>query len=125
MNPGKEYDGSNRRFDHKPPAFANRDETCATRLVWEWLQSQDLGFDEGQLAGLESFVNLIHDGDAVSRRGKSQAYKASRLSGFHAHVACLRELSESDSMLANACLMWLEYVSGALVEPVGGGKGLQ
>ena len=107
---GKTHDVLSRRFDHKPPAFVNRDETCATRLIWEWLLEQNLGPEERKnLVELESFVSLVRDGDAVSRRARSQAYKESREAGFHAHVACLRELSESDTMLANASFMWLDH----------------
>ena len=110
---GKTHDVLNRRFDHKPPAFANRDETCATRLIWEWLLEQNLGPEERKnLVELESFVSLVHDGDAVSRRARSQAYKESREAGFHAHVACLRELAESDTMLANASFIWLDHYNG-------------
>ena len=80
---GKTHDVLNRRFDRKPPAFANRDETCATRLVWDWLLQQELGSEERKnLIKLKSFVSLVHDRDAVSRRARSPAYKESREAGF-------------------------------------------
>ena len=45
-------------FDHKPPAFADRNATCATRLVWEHLLS--LGRPVGHL---EALVRVVHEGD--------------------------------------------------------------
>ena len=45
-------------FDHKPPAFADRNATCATRLVWEHLLS--LGRPVGHLGAL---VWVVHEGD--------------------------------------------------------------
>src|SRR5947209_2790885 len=34
---GNLYDPARLRFDHKPPAFADRNATCAAQLVWEHL----------------------------------------------------------------------------------------
>src|SRR3954447_18726866 len=34
---GCAFDPKRLIFDHKPPAFADRNATCATRLVWEHL----------------------------------------------------------------------------------------
>ena len=45
-------------FDHKPPAFDDRNATCATRLVWEHVRS--LG---RPVAHLEALDHVVHEGD--------------------------------------------------------------
>jgi hypothetical protein len=97
------HDESRLIFDHKSPAFDNRDETCAARLVWNSLQSR--GVD---LCRLQPLIDLVHDGDAVSRRAGSIAYRESRGHGLHAHIDCLRTTADSDMIVYNATAMWLD-----------------
>ena len=97
------HEPSRLRFDHKQPAFQNRDETCSTKLVWQYLT--ETGWE---VANLSNLVELVHDGDAVSRRGSSIPYSNSRRNGLHAHIDALRQLSESDEMLCNSALLWLD-----------------
>ena len=56
---GNRYDPHNYRFDHKPPAFKNRNSTCASRLLWEYLQAR--GADVAHLEPLILItLSLIH-----------------------------------------------------------------
>ena len=98
---GNSHDPDRLRFDHKPPAFEDRNETCATRLVYDNLIQN--GHPVGHLADL---VDLVHDGDAVTRRARSSAYQDSRRRGLHAHIHCLKQIGENDVMLFNAVALW-------------------
>jgi hypothetical protein len=69
-------------FDHKPPAFVDRHQSCAARLVWEYLQSQGRA-----VAHLADLITATHDGDSIVRRAGSKAYRHSRQSGLHAFFA--------------------------------------
>lgn len=106
---GKAHDPNKLRFDHKPPAFSHRDQSCATRLVWEHLLT--LGHDVGHL---ELLVDLVHDGDASTRRGNSAIFRASRINGLHAlikqaHLQCAEGANNlNDQMLYRAIKMWLD-----------------
>lgn len=100
---GRKHEPKRLWFDHKPPAFEHRDESCATRLIWNHLRS--IGMPVGHL---ENLVDLIHDGDAATRRGSSSAYQQSRKSGIHAHIKHLRRLLTGDQMLYRAVAMWLD-----------------
>jgi len=55
---GGVYDPARRRFDHHQLPGAESTATCATRMTWDWLQSQ--GID---VAHLEPLVEIIHQGD--------------------------------------------------------------
>lgn len=65
-------------FDHKPPACADRNATCATRLVWEHLLS--LGRRVGHL---EALVRIVHEGDRSPPGRPSPELATSRSEGFH------------------------------------------
>lgn len=92
-------------FDHKPPAFADRNATCATKLVWEHLLRLDRPV--GHLAAL---VEAVHEGDHNPPRRPSPALRASRAGGFHAHVAQARWAGADDLQLYSALRRWLnEY----------------
>lgn len=55
---GREYDPARLVFDHKPPAFSDRNGTCAARLVWEHLLC--LG---RPVHHLQQLIQVIHEGD--------------------------------------------------------------
>lgn len=84
-------------FDHKPPAFDNRDETCASNLVWQHLRK--LGKPVNHLASL---IELVHDGDAATRRSCSENYTESRQTGLHALIRHAKDYCDSDQMLYQA-----------------------
>ncbi|MCA9071760.1 MAG: hypothetical protein KDA84_22690 [Planctomycetaceae bacterium] len=90
-------------FDHKPPAFPHRDEECASSLVWKHAQSLGCPVDH-----LESLVELVHDGDAITRRPRSQAYAQSRTNGLHAIINHAKGYSESDPMLYQGIAAFLD-----------------
>ena len=75
---GNTYVPENYRFDHKPPAFQNRNSTCATRLIWEYLR--DAGAD---VAHLEPLVQITYQGDT---HRNSDALIQSRIDGPHAEL---------------------------------------
>ena len=99
---GNEHDPARLRFDHKPPAFADRNETCATRLVWEHLQR--MGADVVYLAAL---VEAVHAGDSNPPRKGSLVLQQSRTNGFHAFLRQARQLCVTDSALYEAVRHWL------------------
>lgn len=84
-------------FDHKPPAFANRNETCATRLVWKHLLSLRRPVEH-----LASLVSVVHEGDSNPPRRPSAALTASRKDGLHAIVRQARTSLGSDKEVFQA-----------------------
>jgi hypothetical protein len=102
---GRTHDPARLLFDHKPPAFVDRNQTCATKLLWEHLLAQ--GKPVGALAEL---VEAVHDGDSVKRRGSSAVYKRSRKEGLHAEFAQARRSCQDDLALYRSLRCWLnEY----------------
>lgn len=96
------YDRKRLIFDHKPPAFANRNETCATRLVWDHLLAS--GKPLNHLARL---IDVVHEGDSRPPRLPSAALTASRQDGFHAVVRLARATMNSDREVFVAASKWL------------------
>lgn len=94
-------------FDHKQPARQDRNETCATRLVWGYLQSQGM-----ELAHLLPLVDAVHDGDSVKRRSGSQAYQVSRQNGFHGWLGEAKQKETSDEDLYRQAKVYLNRRHG-------------
>ena len=86
-------------FDHKPPAFENRNGTCATRLLWEYLRQQ--GQDVDHLAPL---VQVTFEGDT---HRNTLAVKHSRIHGPHAALTGFREHHGSDELVYTKMVQWL------------------
>jgi hypothetical protein len=100
---GNEHDPVRLRFDHKPPAFTDRNETSATRLLWNYL------CDHGEPVGhLVDFVSVVHEGDANPPRSPSSSLKQSRADGYHACVASARRQTDSDLQLYATVRSWLD-----------------
>lgn len=60
---------------------------------------------------LRDLAETIHDGDAVSRRHKSERYAESSQSGFHAHFDLIKKMSKRSDMVAyRATAMWLDAI---------------
>lgn len=89
-------------FDHKPPAFADRHANCAATLLWRYLIDR-----EHDVAQLEDFVRLVHDGDSAKRRAGSPAFKQSRKNGLHAAVSKWKSAKMSDADLYRRTKAWL------------------
>src|SRR4051812_5413544 len=100
---GNAHDPGRLLFDHKPPAFLDRHETCAARLVWQHL----LGLGR-PLAHLADFIDAVHDGDSVRRRGASPAYRRSRESGAHAPSTTARAKAPDALALSRLMRDWLD-----------------
>ena len=96
---GQEYDPTRLRFDHRPPAFNKRTDSCAAKLVWEYLIQS--GVDVAHLAGL---VQLTHDGDSGR---SSQALRDSRRSGAHARLEKLKATYPDDNEVFGRMVRWL------------------
>ena len=79
---GNTYCPENYRFDHKPPAFQDRNSTCATQLIWEYL----LGIGTA-VAHLKPLVEITYQGDT---HRNSEALKQSRIDGPHAELTQLK-----------------------------------
>lgn len=107
---GAQHDPARLVFDHKPPAFRHRDEECASSLVWRHAQSLGCSVDH-----LESLVELVHDGDAITRRPRSEAYAQSRTNGLHAIIKHAKAYAQSDPMLYQGVAAYLDarYLSSS------------
>lgn len=78
-------------FDHRPPARADRTETCATELVWKHQSESGRGVE-----ALGPLVDAVRAGDSTRERGRSVAYAVSRREGVHALIAGLRARGARD-----------------------------
>ena len=96
---GNTYCPENYRFDHKPPAFENRNSTCATRLIWEYLL--DMGT---AVASLEPLVQITYQGDT---HRNSEALKQSRIDGPHAKLKQLKTEHEDTTEIYHQMVLWL------------------
>lgn len=96
---GNTYGPENYRFDHKPPAFENRNSTCATRLIWEYLL--DIGVDVRHLAHL---VEITYQGDT---HRTSAALKQSRIDGPHAKLKQLKTEYKDTAEVYQQMVLWL------------------
>jgi hypothetical protein len=96
---GHTYDPLRFRFDHKPPAFPDRNQTCAAKLVWDHLLA--LGKPVAHLAPL---VTVTFEGDT---RRFSPALKQSRLDGPHAELARATRLHRCDEERYAHMRLWL------------------
>jgi hypothetical protein len=80
---GNTHDPGNLFFDHKPPAFSDRDDACAARLVWDRLVK--LG---RPVRHLKPLVDVVFAGDSTRERAWFQEeYAESRRAGFHKALA--------------------------------------
>jgi hypothetical protein len=103
---GNRYDREKLWFDHKPPAFADRNSTCAARLVWEHLLA--LGRD---VHHLEAMVQVVFEGDT---RRSSPALRQSRREGLHAAFARAKQEAASDEELYQWMTHWLSECQRSL-----------
>jgi hypothetical protein len=97
---GNRYDPKKLWFDHKPPAFGDRNATCATKLLWEHLLA--LGRD---VRYLEPIVQVVFEGDT---RKSSPALRQSRRDGLHAAFGRAKRQAASDDRLYELMAGWLE-----------------
>ena len=96
---GNGYCPENYRFDHKPPAFENRNSTCATRLIYEYLL--DTGVAVRHLAHL---VEITYQGDT---HRNSEALKQSRIDGPHAKLKQLKTEYKDTAAVYQQMVLWL------------------
>ena len=90
-------------FDHKGPAFADRNATCATQLVWEHLLS--LGRPVGHL---EALVRVVHEGDRSPPGRPSPELARSRSEGFHSRLKQARARGGGDHQVYRVMRGWLD-----------------
>ena len=96
---GNAYHPQQYLFDHKPPAFENRNSTCATQLIWEYLLC--IGRD---VAYLEPLVEVTFQGDT---HRNSEALKQSRKDGPHAELSRLKDNHKKASVVYEQMVKWL------------------
>lgn len=96
---GNTYCPENYRFDHKPPAFRDRNCTCATRLIWQYLL--DIGV---AVAHLEPLVEITYQGDT---HRNSEALKQSRIDGPHAKLTKLKTEYTNTTEVYHRMVLWL------------------
>lgn len=96
------YDLKHLYFDHKPPAFPDRNTTCATKLIWEYL------LPAGKpVVHLEPFIPRIHEGDTNPLRTPSAELAASREQGFHDNLRRAKCSGKVDLILYITLREWL------------------
>ncbi len=96
---GNRYEPENYRFDHKPPAFENRNSTCATRLIWEYLLNAGVA-----VRHLEGLVEITYQGDT---HRNSEALKQSRIDGPHAKLKQLKAEDKDTTEIYQQMVLWL------------------
>ena len=96
---GNTYSPENHRFDHKPPAFENRNSTCATRLIWKYLLETGVAVKH-----LEHLVEITYQGDT---HRNSEALKQSRIDGPHAELKKLKTEYKDTSEVYRQMVLWL------------------
>ena len=96
---GNTYCPENYRFDHKPPAFENRNSTCATRLIWEYLLNIGIA-----VAFLEPLIQITYQGDT---HRNSEALKQSRIDGPHAKLKQLKTEYKDTTEVYQQMVLWL------------------
>jgi hypothetical protein len=113
---GNAHDPERLRFDHKPPAFADRNASCAAKLVWEHLTAK------GQpVSHLARLVQAVHEGDSNPPRRLSPLLTKSRTDGFHAaFTRAQREDGVDDLALYRAMRQWLDAFAAKCRQPVAG-----
>lgn len=100
---GNTHDPVNLWFDHKPPACANRHDSCAARLVWDRLI--ELGKPVGHLQNL---VNVVFAGDSTRERPKfKEEYAESRRVGVHKVLTDAKATEQSDADVYRTVCRWL------------------
>ena len=108
---GRAHEPERCLFDHKPPALSDRNASCATRLLWEFLVAKGLA-----VAHLKQLVLTVHEGDRVPPRLPSEALALSRSDGLHALVAANRRDRHGDEVIYKAARAWLDDYNGETTE---------
>lgn len=92
-------------FDHKEPALADRNESCATRLVWDHLIGLDLPVQH-----LKPLVNVVYAGDSTRERLRFKGeFAESQRSGFHKAFEDAKSAHPADDAgVYRAVRQWLD-----------------
>jgi hypothetical protein len=91
-------------FDHKEPASADRNESCATRLVWDHLVG--LGYP---VQHLKPLVDVVHAGDSARERPRFKGgYAESKRTGFHKALKDAKAEHATDAEVYRAVRGWLD-----------------
>ena len=110
---GNAYDPARLLFDHKPPAFADRNQSCATRLLWEYLCAQSK-----PVAHWADFVQTVQEGDRNPPGRPSPLLSQSRADGFHAAVSRLRRAVSDDASVYAAVRNYLDENAPSFFPPL-------
>jgi hypothetical protein len=90
---GNTHDPDHLFFDHKEPAFPDRHDSCAARLVWDRLVK--LG---RPVRHLKPLVDVVFAGDSPRARvGFKDEYAESERRGFHKALADARRVEVTDA----------------------------
>jgi len=101
---GNTHDPANLFFDHKPPAFSNRHESCAARLVWDRLIKQNR-----PVGHLKPLVKVVHAGDSVRERAwLPEEYEKSKRAGFHKALNEAKRVEATDAGVYRVIRRWLD-----------------
>jgi hypothetical protein len=101
---GNAFDAKNFFFDHKPPACANRHDSCAARLIWDHLVK--LG---KPVRHLKPLVDVVFAGDSSRERPWfAYEYAESKRVGFHKTLADAKLKQKTDADMYRTMRRWLE-----------------
>lgn len=105
---GRAHNPARLLFDHKPPALPDRNDSCAAKLVYKYLQQQGQELSLLELPLLEPLIQVVHEGDHSPPRRPSPALVLSRSQGLHVLVRRLRTAQHSDAQVFEAARLWLD-----------------
>lgn len=101
---GNTHDPKNLFFDHKPPAFPKRDQSCAAKLFWDYLRTRGRRVEH-----LKDLIRAVFATDAPRmKKVFSVAHGRSQMCGFHAVLKGVQATSSSDADVYRAARTWLD-----------------
>lgn len=105
---GNTHDPARHLFDHKPPAFPSRHDSCAAKLVWEHLLT--LG---KPVQHLQDLVLAVFWWDSFKRRTEfAEVATASKSAGFHAALDAAKVRGLNNVALYRRLRRWLDRMAG-------------
>lgn len=101
---GNTHDPENLFFDHKPPAFPSRYDSCAAKLIWEHIRRK-----RRPVGHLKDLILAVYAVDAATKRAEyRKQYDESQKNGFHAELKRIKALNPSDADVYRAARSWLD-----------------
>jgi hypothetical protein len=113
---GNTHDPAHLFFDHKPPAFLNRHDSCAARLVWDRLVQLGCPVER-----YRQLVDVVFAGDSVRARvGFNEQYAESKRTGFHKTLDDAKAAESTDAAVYRVVRRWINGLSRRMLAKTGG-----